>query len=67
MDKTKAGALAITALIIITVGVPDHEQKHIEQRPTTPEPALLMDGAIISTLSGSAPTTIQFSLNPPKK
>ncbi len=37
-----------------------HDEKHIEQRPTTTEPALLTDGAIISTATFSTTTTIQL-------
>jgi len=60
MDKNKAGAIAVAALMVGTVVVPDHEQKHIEQRPATPEPTLTTE-AWFSTASISTATTLHFT------
>jgi len=57
MDTKKVGALVIFPLLLLaTIVPPCHKEPHTEQDPTTPEPALIMDGAIISTRSGTAPT-----------
>jgi hypothetical protein len=63
MDKKKVGTVVVVALLAGTVVVPDHEQAHIEEKPTTPEPALLTDDAIISTWVGSPPRLFVNSPN----
>jgi len=68
MNKRPAGALFIVPFLVAGSAIPPyHKEPHVEQEPTTPEPALLMDGAIISTLSGTAATIGQFSSDRPNQ
>jgi hypothetical protein len=47
MNCEKIGALSI-AVMVGAGTILGHDEEHIEQRPTTPEPAPPMDGVIIS-------------------
>jgi len=59
MEFKKIGVLTVAAMVAAGT-ILGHDEKHIEQRPSTPEAALLTDGAIISTATSSTATTIQL-------
>ena len=61
MEFKKIGALTVVAMVAAGT-ILGHDERHIERRPSTPEAALLTDGAIISTPTFSTATTIQLPL-----
>jgi hypothetical protein len=70
MKFEKIGALTI-AVMVGAGTILGHDEEHIEQRPTTPEPALPMDAVIISTAtvtdSGTPKLIAYMRKEPPVK
>jgi hypothetical protein len=56
VDIKQSMAIAVSGAMLMGVLLLGEEKKHIEQAPFVPEAALLTDGAIISTHTGTAAT-----------
>jgi hypothetical protein len=64
MGMKKVGPLFVIPLLLATTLVPPyHKEPHTEQDPIAPEPALITDGAIISTHGGTAPALTMIAPN----